>query len=192
MGFFNAVAGYFDPRTTGGLKTSDKIWLMWEFRRIMTKHKNVHQSAAPVHILTYIQQIKTSLSCIICFVDSLFVPRVQVCHIPVVTAWIFFNGNLGFTGSHLSRTLRRKPFVLMERREDQTLDRVQTGPLLMTPPVPDVLLKEIWFGGNIYLLRFQFPSIILSPPLQKPQIGMLNKAAKLGNGRLIKKSKGIN
>lgn len=132
------------------------------------------------------------LSRVICFVDSLFVPRVQICHIPVVTALIFFNDNLGFTARHLPRTLRRKSFVLMERREEQKRVRVQIGWLLTTPPVPDVLFQEIRFGGNIYLSRLQIPSIILPPPPQKPQIGMLKKAAKSGNGRLIKKSKGIN
>lgn len=45
-----------------------------------------------------------SLSCVICFVDSLFVPRVQICHIPVVTAWIFFNDNLGFTAPPAKNT----------------------------------------------------------------------------------------
>lgn len=80
----------------------------------------------------------------------------------------------------------------MERREEQKRVRVQIGWLLMTPPVPDVLFQEIRFGGNIYLSRLQIPSIILPPPLQKPQIEMLKKAAKSGNGRLIKKSKGIN
>lgn len=81
--------------------------------------------------------------------------------------------------------------MLMERREEQKRVRVQIGWLLMTP-VPDVLFQEIRFGGNIYLSRLQIPSIILPPPLQKPQIGMLKKAAKSRNGRLIKKSKGIN
>lgn len=83
--------------------------------------------------------------------------------------------------------------MLMEQREEQKRVRVQIGWLLTTPPVPDVLFQEIRFGGNIYLSRLQIPSIILPPPLlQKPQIGMLKKTAKSGNGRLIKKSKGIN
>lgn len=73
-----------------------------------------------------------------------------MCHIPVLTAWIFFDGNLGFTASHLPTTIWRKSFVLMERREEQEQVREQTGWLIFNFTTSRcVLFRKLWFGGNI-------------------------------------------
>lgn len=128
-----------------------------------------------------------SLSCVICFVDSLLVPRVQTCHIPVITAWIYLNDSAFCTVSHLPRTLWRKSFVLMVDCEEQKQVRAQNGWLLVTPPVPDDAF--CFFRKFDFWINLSFNCVA---PLKKQQIGVLKKAAKSGNGRLIKRSKGIN